>query len=485
MKNLSILGFGSGSENSMSLATLEKLQNAKKVYVRTIRHPGASILEKYHIVYESFDELYDQIPDFDELYETIAQKVLGSSEDDVAYIVTGSPVFAEKSVQLILLKNDPDWRIHVEAAVSFLDGIFASLAFDGAESFKLIDGLNISAQKPDPTTTNVICQIYDTDTASDVKLELMKTYTDDTPVLFIHSAGTIDSIVESIPLFELDRSKKIGHLSSLVIKPVSYLNAPGSFGSLVEIFEILRGENGCEWDKAQTHESLKPYLIEETYEVLDSIDGSDPYVFCEELGDLLLQIMLHSQISAELGNFDIYDVIRTLNEKLVRRHPHVFSGKSAENLEKLWESVKQEEHHYERIAEKMDGIPKALPAAMYAQKVQVKAQRAGFDFDDAMEAIEKIYEEVNELKQAIESSNSEEIADECADLLFSAINVTRLLKLDSEILLKKSTQKFMNRFRLMEELIYADMKTLEVCKKSELDYYWEMSKKNINNFKMT
>ncbi|MBI1821844.1 MAG: nucleoside triphosphate pyrophosphohydrolase [Nitrospirae bacterium] len=225
------------------------------------------------------------------------------------------------------------------------------------------------------------------------------------------------------------------------------------FNDLIKIMSRLRGEKGCPWDRQQTHDSLKPYLIEESYEVLEAIDLKDPKHLAEELGDLLLQVVFHAQIAEEKGNFSIEGVLKGLVEKLIKRHPHVFGGEEAPTAEKVlhnWEKSKMKEKEGIRQSY-LDGVPPFLPSLMRAQKVQKKAARTGFDWEKKEDVMAKVEEEWDEFKRALDKKEQDEIEDEMGDLFFTVVNLARTLKLDSEQILRKSTDKFISRFQLMEK----------------------------------
>ncbi|ABR31363.1 pyrophosphatase [Thermosipho melanesiensis] len=243
------------------------------------------------------------------------------------------------------------------------------------------------------------------------------------------------------------------------------------FEKLLEIMKTLRGPNGCDWDKKQTHESLIPYLIEESYELVEEIKAKNYKNMAEELGDILLQVIFHSQIATENNSFTIDDVIDTLIEKLIRRHPHVF-GTEKEFSYKRWEKIKaleKGEKKYSIIGK----VNKSLPALSLSRRIQENAATVGFDWNNIEDVYDKVYEELNELKKA---KNDYEIEEEFGDLLFSLVNLSRFLKVDPEVSLRKATEKFIKRFQKMEELILKDGKKLENLSIDELNQYWEESK---------
>ncbi len=243
-----------------------------------------------------------------------------------------------------------------------------------------------------------------------------------------------------------------------------------SFEKLIEVMEILRAPGGCDWDRAQTHESLKPYLIEEAYELLEAIDEKDDEAMKEELGDVLLQVVFHSQIAKERNAFTIKDVVDNLTDKLIRRHPHVFK-KDGKYSYIRWEEMKAKEKGKKKKSS-IGEVNKALPALSLARRIQENASVVGFDWKDSQGIIEKIKEEIEEFKR----NPSEE---EFGDILFSLVNLSRFLNIDPERALRKSVEKFVERFSFMEKLIEKDGKSIKDMDVEEMDKYWEIAKKEM------
>lgn len=253
------------------------------------------------------------------------------------------------------------------------------------------------------------------------------------------------------------------------------------FESLVDVIATLRGENGCPWDREQTHTSLKSTLIEETYETVEAIDSGDSNHLKEELGDLLLNIMLQAQIADESENFDIYDVIESLTEKLIRRHPHVFGNVDVENADEVvknWESIKSQEEGYEDRKSVLDGIPNALPSLLRSQKIQKRAARVGFDWDNISDIFNKVVEELDEVNDSIKKNDQDEIELEIGDLLFSVVNLCRFVDLHAEETLRKANRKFIRRFKRMETELNLQGKNISDQSLEELDRIWDEVKKD-------
>ena len=248
------------------------------------------------------------------------------------------------------------------------------------------------------------------------------------------------------------------------------------FDDLIEIMKYLRAPDGCPWDRVQTHESIRSNLIEETYEVIEAIDNKDNKLMREELGDVLLQVVFHCEMAAEENSFDINDVINELCQKLVVRHPHVFGDVKARNSEealKSWDDVKMKTKSQKRQSEAMDGVSRALPSLMRAAKIQQKAAKVGFDWEKAEDAMRKIPEEFTELSEAVAGGNPDNISEELGDLLFSVVNVSRLLKVDSEKALYDACDKFTCRFKALEDLAIKRNIDIKTASLSELDSLWD------------
>lgn len=251
------------------------------------------------------------------------------------------------------------------------------------------------------------------------------------------------------------------------------------FTKLVEVMARLRAEGGCEWDRAQTHASLRQYLLEETHEVLDAIALKEPSLLCEELGDLLLQILFHAQIAKEAGEFDIADVITSITDKMVRRHPHVFSNATADTPE----AVSRQWDHIKRTVENRNhpslvgGVPKTLPSLLRAAKITKKAARVGFDWESTDQVLAKVDEELAELKEAVSGGSGDELEHELGDILFALVNLARFLKVNPEIALRSANTRFERRFAAMEKIAKESGSSIEGTDLATLDNFWEMAKK--------
>jgi len=253
-----------------------------------------------------------------------------------------------------------------------------------------------------------------------------------------------------------------------------------SLSKLIKITETLMGDDGCPWDKVQTRESLKPYLVEETYEVLEALDSNDPEKIKDELGDLLYQILFHSKISSLKGEFDFRDVIDNLSEKMVRRHPHVFKeGKlnTPDQVIEQWEEIKKKENSKANQKSILDSIPINLPSLIKAQKLQKKVAKEGFDWDQINDVFDKLDEEISEFKEAVLKKKSTDIQNEIGDILFVITNIAKFHKIDAEEALRSTNNKFIKRFKYIEQKLEGKGKTLKDSSLEEMERYWQEAKK--------
>ncbi|WP_026477294.1 bifunctional methyltransferase/pyrophosphohydrolase YabN [Alkaliphilus transvaalensis] len=487
MGKITVVGLGPGAEKDITLSVLDEIKRHHLVYLRTLHHPSVSLLDRKGISYQTFDYAYEELLDFDAVYDHIVAKLLDMAQlEDILYAVPGHPNVAEITVQRLKKAcEEKKTDLQIYPAMSFLDVMFPVLGIDPVDGFKLIDGLRLDEQVPDPSISNIVTQVYDPFMASQIKLRLMDYYDDEQEVFVVRGAGipTVER-VEKIPLYQLDRLDWVDYLTSVYIPRIDTLQKKYyNMNNLVEIMERLRNKGGCPWDIKQTHKSLKPYLIEESYEVLEAIDLEDDFLLEEELGDLLLQVVFHSQIAKERHAFSINDVIKAISEKLIFRHPHVFKDVKAENPEEAlqtWEERKQEEKQIDSYTESMESIPNHLPALMKAYKIQQKAAKVGFDWNKVEEVVAKIQEEFSEFREAAEEGLETRIMEEGGDLLFAVVNLLRFFEVEPEGALNSTSKKFINRFSYIEETAKASGKNIKEMTLEEMDVLWEEAKSKNN-----
>jgi tetrapyrrole methylase family protein/MazG family protein len=438
------------------------LRAASEIYVRTSQHPTVRALPSSAAV-RSFDEVYQQLDSFEQVYAEIAARVvqLGQREEGVVYAVPGHPLVGEASVRRVAaLAGERDVPLRIVDGLSFVEPICVLLSLDPLDGLQIADAMELALLHYPPFNPDVpvlLGQLYSRDLASDVKLVLMALYPDEHRVTLVRGAGTDQAAVSTIRLYELDRVNQIDHLTSLYVPPLA---EPGSAQAFQEVVARLRAPGGCPWDREQTHLSLRPYLLEETYEVLDALDRGDAGALKEELGDLLLQILLHTQIAIEEGEFRMADVVSHVVAKLVRRHPHVFGQVHVSGSDEVlvnWELIKQQEKHNDREKGALAAIPREMPALARAESVLRRVARLGLNWADAEGAWGKAQEERQKLRQA---ATVEERERHLGDLLLALVSLAGWLDVDAECALREATSHFETRFAALER--YAETQGQEL-----------------------
>jgi tetrapyrrole methylase family protein / MazG family protein len=479
---IKIVGLGPGSLEALTIGTLELLKSSDYIFFRTEKHPTVDYLKKMNIKFKTYDSAYDEYDSFDEVYRAIAEDVIEQYRKigSLIYGVPGHPFVAEKSVSILMdLCEKEGISFEVLPAVSFIDAMMEALRIDPVEGMKIIDAFDIKDQILDKRVATIITQVYNKLIASEVKLKLSEYYRDDTDIYFVRAAGikNMESI-RKIKLYELDRQEDIDYLTSVFIP--RDLKHTEDFYDLLNIMDLLRSREGCPWDREQTHESLKKYLVEESYEVLEAIDEQDYDKIVEELGDVLLQIVFHSAIGKEDGYFNINDVVKAICKKMIERHPHVFGSvevKDSSEVLSNWDEIKRKEKGIESRTEEMNKIAKSLPALARAGKIQSKARKIGFDWDKVEDAMDKVLEEFYEVKDVYNGENRARILEEIGDLIFACVNVARFLDIDPELALNNTNDKFIKRFSYIENSARNSGRRLEEMSLGEMDLLWNESKK--------
>lgn len=480
-KGITIIGLGPGNPALLTLEAHQALSEGAELYLRTQKHPTVPHLPR-HLKLRSFDQVYEEKETFEQVYAEIVRQLLELAQrpEGVCYAVPGHPLVGEATVRGLLEGADhANLPVRVIAGVSFFEPIFQTLSLDPLQGLQILDAIELSLKHYPPVNPDLpllIGQVYSQHLASETKLALMNVYPDEHRVTLVSAAGLPEEKRQSIPLYELDRQRGIEHLTSLYVPP---LPKSGALESFMEVVARLRAPDGCPWDREQTHASLRPYLLEETYEVLAALDAEDSESLCEELGDLLLQVLLHTQIAAEESEFRMPDVVGAIIAKLKRRHPHVFGDAQVSGAAEVlvnWEAIKKEEKaakSKKKPAQSLlSSIPLALPALARAQAIQERVARVGFDWPNLEGVWAKVAEELVELREAPE----ERRADELGDLIFSLINLARWCKLDSETLLRTTTERFTRRFQRMEQFCAERGTKLADLTPVEQDRLWEEAK---------
>ena len=462
---------------SISMCAYKTIKSSGRVFLQTEKHPSSAWLKAEGIPYESMDGVYDRVYDFDELNEAIANELICG--EDAVFAVCGRGISRELAdcIESAAKANNTD--VVVLPSSGYSEAAACTCGFNTANAY-------ICTANSLPENINVyipLC-VEEIDTkisAGEVKLKLLDFYPDDAEIIFAYTDSAGSYKTRRIKLYELDRQDEFFATTVVLIRPYDFMELEryGTDG-VEELVFRLRAPDGCPWDIKQTHESLKKSLIEECYEVMDAIDRQDEDALCEELGDLLLQVVFHACIETEKSCFKMRDVCTGLVKKLIFRHPHVFANAEGVNTPddvlKAWDELKKQEKHQETQGETLKAVPKSFPALMRSSKVQKRAADVGFDFDNAFDALSKVAEEAHEVEEAARAEDKEAVFEETGDLLFAAVNVVRLLKVDPELALQAAADKFTDRFCKMEEMILKDGKNFKDMSLQSMDEYWNKCK---------
>jgi tetrapyrrole methylase family protein/MazG family protein len=434
-EGVTLLGLGPGEANLLTRQAWDVLSHAPRLYLRTRQHPAVSGLPEGLDIH-SFDALYEQAGDFGEVYAQIVAQVLelGRQPGGVVYATPGHPFIAESTGPEIYRRARAEGLpVRVIEGLSFIEPLCSALGIDPFPHTALVDALELlAAHTPPfpPSAPAIIAQIHSRAVASEVKLTLMAVYPDEHPVCLAHAAGTEHAVVEDLKLYEIDRSDHTGLLTALYLPPLS---PAASFEAFQEVIAALRAPDGCPWDIEQTHESLRPYLLEEAYEVLSALDAGDPQAMREEFGDLLLQVVLHAQIAGEHREYTMADVLEGINTKIVRRHPHVFGElqlKEVNGVLQNWERLKAAEREANGKSKDgaLDGVALALPALVQAQEYQKRVERVGYTW------------------QARPDLPAWQSTAQLGELLFALVDQARQRGIDAESALREANARFRTGF---------------------------------------
>ncbi|MEK4563155.1 nucleoside triphosphate pyrophosphohydrolase [Alkalihalobacillus sp. FSL R5-0424] len=481
MAKIHIVGLGAGDLDQMPMGLYRHLKVARNLFVRTNDHPVLTELAEESLTWNSFDKTYEKHDQFEAVYEEITETLLEEAKkEDITYAVPGHPFVAERTIQLLVGRAEASGvELQFLGGTSFLDSMYTALKIDPIEGSQILDGTHFKRDEFQLTQHLIIVQVYDAMIASDVKLTLMERLPDEYEVVVATAVGSKNESLLRVPLHELDRVTTLNNLTAVYVPPVRDERLlREEFATLRQVIATLRGPDGCPWDKKQTHESLKPYLIEEAYEVLDAIDQEDDEHLVEELGDVLLQVMLHAQIGEDAGWFSIQDVLAAVTNKMIRRHPHVFGEGTANTADEVltnWDAIKKEEKTGEEMG-LLSNIPTALPGLMKAIALQKAAAKVGFDWKEVEPIWDKLDEEVKEWKDELAGTNKEKMEAELGDVLFTIANVARFYKLDAEQAIARTNTKFKKRFEYIEERVKEQGKQMTDLGLDELEAIWQKSK---------
>ncbi|NLK64755.1 MAG: nucleoside triphosphate pyrophosphohydrolase [Tissierellia bacterium] len=475
MNTIQIIGLGVAGEDDLTLKAHKALTERIPTFVRTDRHPLVNKLRK-KIDIKSFDDYFEKYETFDEVYENIIYTLIEQSKQygKINYCTAGSPYYGDIVTKKLINEYKGQINTIIIDGMSFLDKCLKLSGYADYNNIKILDCLETDEFSFDVNSLNVITQVYDMDLASMLKVTLMETYPEDANILII---DVLAENVKRMPLLMLDREKNYGFSTYFCILPIEISkNRVYNVTNLLRIVKLLRGPDGCPWDKKQTHDSIRQHVIEEAYEVVDAIDNDDLDNLVEELGDLLFQIVFHAELASEEGYFNFSDVVTNVCKKMYFRHPHVFGDVKADNVEEAlisWENSKLKEKNLTTYTDNLKNVPKALSTLSRSYKIQKRAAEVGFDWSDAQGAVLKIKEELLEFIEEYNNHNIENMEEEFGDLLFALVNFARFEKINPDIALNKTINKFIDRFEYIEKNSTKDLKQMTL---KEMDELWEKSK---------
>ncbi len=478
MKKIVVIGLGPGSPRYLTREAHSCLKTGFPLYLRTLKHPAAQYYAARKSKISAFDYLDNRGYTFEQVQNKITVRLLKAvrRHGTVYYAVPGHPSGGEVTVEK-LRRICPPLRIklRVITSISFLEPMLSALKINVLDGITVHDALRIDRLKEPSHNHLIITRLYNRTLACRIRQQLMALYPKDYPVAVMRMYGKNGKQVLRMPLEKLGRNETFNHYTNLYLPPFNQCG----IGDLTAIMSRLRSENGCPWDKKQTHNSLRQYLIEEAYEVVAAIDREDDHALKEELGDLLLQVVFHSQIAREENRFNFNEVIDSIVAKLIRRHPHVFSKDKAENaaqVKVLWEQIKSDERSKDKSASAIT-IDHALPALLKAFKLQKRAADLGFDWPCIQGPLDKAREEFAELEEAFLADNRAGIEEELGDYLFTVVNIARFLDVNPELALGKAIMKFIERFEFVMCKVAQTNRQASSFSLEELDKWWEEAKK--------
>ncbi|GHU71266.1 MazG family protein [Clostridia bacterium] len=475
MSSITVIPLGD-SLSELTVGAADALTSGLPVLLRTVRHPAARWLDDKGIAYRGMDHLYNQVEDFDALWENMARLVLGAAP---CVYACADPTTDGCTNRLKKLADD----ITVIPGVTQSSKALAVSAVD-ADAATITSAAAVGSLRLDPSRALVVTEINSALTAGEVKVKLLSLYNYDILVTLGHNNS-----ITSIPLSELDHGHEFDHTSWIVVPPARLMERERfDFADLVDVMDRLRDpDTGCPWDREQDHVTLREFMLEEACEVIEAIDRNDPAKIVDELGDVLLQVVFHAKVDQQRGGFDMLDVTTAICQKMIRRHPHIFGSVKADTsaqVLKNWEAIKRDEKRLTTQTAVMRDIPKQLPALMRAAKIQKKAKDVGFDWNTPLEALAKVTEEAGEVRAELEKTGSKlkpgqlaRVEEEVGDLLFAVVNAARLAGIQPELALTGANEKFIRRFEQVELAVAADGKDMRQLPLTELDRYWDAVKR--------
>jgi len=444
---ITVAALGPDSAELLTLGALETMKKAGRLVLRTARHAAADYLAENGVSFETLDALYDECEDFDELCELAAQRLTAMAKESGALCYAVSEPVSDATVRALAAALEPGMQLRVQGGVTLAQGAACAAMALGmnAENLRTITALSVEGMRPQADTPQVITEIDSRYIASDVKLWLSDLFEDEMTVYFLENAAVPGAQARPIPLCDLDRQAHYDHRTAVVIPAVSvYERSRATYEDFVQVIARLRAPGGCPWDRAQTHHTLRQYMIEEACEAAEAMDGEDGLKIADELGDVLLQVVLNSCIGAEHRDFTDRDVTSMAARKMITRHAHVFGqekAKSANDVVPLWEQMKKKERGEQSALERVLDVPVSLPALMRAQKSIRRELVAKGETLSVGEALDRL----DAAAAALRARDAGEMA--LGDLAQCCCALAHAMDLDAETALRAATGRQIERLR--------------------------------------
>lgn len=471
MHPITIVALGPGSADLMTLGAVRQMKKARRVVLRTAHHGAAAFLVQEGVSFDSLDSLYEQSLDFDALSRLAAEHLMNLADHQPLTYAVPDPSRDETVRVLLALAGE---KITILPGVALDTALISQSSPGGSILTASAVGLVVhNAQQP-----LCVVELDSRRLAGEVKLKLLEKYGEEAGLLFFPPSESAKRKGVRMTLCELDRQPRYDHTAGFIVFPSGLLEKTAfDPEDLLTLMRRLRAQDGCPWDREQTHQTLAKYLVEEANEASCALLEGNWEQAADELGDVFLQLAFHAVMGEEYATFTWGDMLYAICRKLIRRHPHVFGEvklETADDVLKNWDLIKQKERNDDSLSEAMRNISRGLASLLRAEKVQKLASRVGFDWNNAGDALEKVHEEARELADALNTGKN--AAEELGDLLFSCVNTARLMGVSADETLQNATDKFIRRFARMENEIKSEKKGLNMLTINEFGVYWERSK---------
>lgn len=472
---INIVGLGFGTVDFLTLGAIKILDNSKKIFLNVDNEGIKDYLNSRNLNYKIFNPCFEPVENKDIIKDILNTKNQG---DNIVFGIIGYSLgFDDKVKDIIKLCKENNIKYKVHNSYNFIEHLTSLLDLDTTEGLNLVNYSTLNNKPIDKRSDNIIFNLNKDEKIENVKDKLLEFYDENTEVTFINYLGSEKELINRLKIKTLNSMEDLDFNTIIYIKKDE--DNKKDFIDLIELVETLRGENGCPWDMEQDNKSIKNDTLEEVYELIEAINNDDIDNIIEELGDILFHVVFHASVGKKEKKFNISDVLDRIINKMIYRHQHVFGDGKINNSKDVlvkWEELKKNEKNYSTLSEEMNMVARTLPALTKAHKIQKKAAKVGFDFDNIEDASKKVIEELNEVLDVYKTENKEKIYNEVGDLMFSCVNIARMLNVNEEEALNLTIQKFINRFSFIENEVLKLNKKLNDISLKEMDAIWEKAK---------